>query len=618
MVARRLLAACCVVVLWACPAGTGKAAQQQPADRRALNAIVTQSVLPHLDAFFDRLAAEGKSLEIDGTRAFGGGDLFLPGKIAKALSYLLLDTPRSDPKFATYLAGYRQIARLTAEDPNRTWGIYYYLSAIHALKRAGLLEQAIDADTLSRLRQSLDWRGFVTVPAYTLVDLPTNYYGVAFSIARLRWLLGWDPDESGANRLLDQMLAHYEKYSGEYGFSDETDGEGRFDRYSVLLVGEITHRFLETDLAVTPQLRGWLRKAADVMLVRLNAAGDGIDFGRSIGAYGDTAVLEVLTAAARVGVLTDTERDMAYTFAARAAEKYARFWYDAEMRSVNLWEKGRRTDAYRGKHRILGENLSLAHQLIATNHQWSHMGYRDRAQSASFDAWLETLPWFTLTWFARGEYDRALVTVRQAGRVISLPIVNGGTGQHANTPYFSIPFSPGLVAGVADERFPQLVPELVLADGTRLMPLAYARGLTLEREGAALVVRWRQAELDRLGGRGPQKDPRVSVETSYRFEPGRITRADRFSASAGLGPVDVSLVFASFSEEATVAGPIATFARGSASRFSVSGLPGCVAAAVDEPRYRSPSGPMRTLVSCRAEGVALDQPTTVGWAMTYR
>lgn len=587
-------------------------------DPRPLNAVVTQSLVPQLDAYFDRLLAEGKALEIDGARAFGGGDLFLPGKIAKALSYLLLGTPRSDPKFARYLAGYREIARLTARDPNRTWGIYYYLSAIHALERAGLLEEAIEADTLALLRQTLDWRGFVKVPEYTLIDLPTNYYGVAFSIARLRWLLGWDPDEAGANRLLDRMLSHYEKYSGEFGFSDETDGEGRFDRYSVLLIGEIAHRFLETDLAVTPQLRGWLRKAADVMLVRLNGAGDGIDFGRSIGAYGDTAVLEVLSAAARVGVLTDTERDMAYTFAARAAEKYVRFWYDADMRSVNLWEKGRRTDAYRGKHRILGENLSLSHQLIATNHQWNHLGYRDRAQSPSFDTWLETLPRVTVTWFARGEYDRALVTVRDERRVISLPIVNGGTGQHANTPYFAIPFSQGLVAGVADESFPQLVPQVALADGSVLMPLAYARGLETRRDGDTLVVRWRQSELDRLGGRGPEKDTRLAVETIYRISPGEITRTDTFAPSLALGAVTVALEFASFSEDAQVEATTTRFGRGVASAFVVTGLAGCSARPVDEARYRSPSGPMRTLVSCRTERVPLDQPVTVGWTLKYR
>ena len=29
------------------------------------------------------------------------------------------------------------------------------------------------------------------------------------------------------------------------------------------------------------------------------------------------------------------------------------------MQSVNMWEKGRRTDGYRNKNRILGENLKM-------------------------------------------------------------------------------------------------------------------------------------------------------------------------------------------------------------------------------------------------------------------
>jgi hypothetical protein len=256
--------------------------------------------------------------------------------------------------------------------------------------------------------------------------------------------------------------------------------------------------------------------------------------------------------------------------------------------------------------------------VIVTSQQWDRLGYRDRAPAEGFEAWLGTLPTHTVTWFARGDYDRALVTVRDRQRVLSLPVVNGGTGQHANTPYFPIPFSPGLVAGVADESFPQLVPELALADGTRLMPLAYARDLTVRREGEALVVRWRQAELDRLGGRAPVRDARVSAETTYRFEPGRITRTDRFSPAPGLGPIDVSLVFASFSEGASMAGPAATFARGAAARFSVRGLPECAAVAVDDARYRSPGGPMRTLVSCRAERAAADQPVAVSWTLEYR
>jgi hypothetical protein len=44
------------------------------------------------------------------------------------------------------------------------------------------------------------------------------------------------------------------------------------------------------------------------------------------------------------------------------AKRYATFWYDSELRSVNMWVKGRGTDSYRGTSRALGENFSLLHQ----------------------------------------------------------------------------------------------------------------------------------------------------------------------------------------------------------------------------------------------------------------
>ncbi|MFC5549491.1 hypothetical protein [Massilia aerilata] len=64
-------------------------------------------------------------------------------------------------------------------------------------------------------------------PQWDLIRLPTNYYGVAFSVARLRMLLGRE-DESASKVLLEKMTTHYATYSGKFGFSDETPGEGRF------------------------------------------------------------------------------------------------------------------------------------------------------------------------------------------------------------------------------------------------------------------------------------------------------------------------------------------------------------------------------------------------------
>ena len=87
---------------------------------------------------------------------------------------------------------------MTVDDVNETWGMYYYMSALNKLRKAGLLNEAIRPETLKKLQQKLDWRPFVRVPEYTVINLPTNYLGVAFSIARLRMLLGWE-DASGAS-----------------------------------------------------------------------------------------------------------------------------------------------------------------------------------------------------------------------------------------------------------------------------------------------------------------------------------------------------------------------------------------------------------------------------------
>ena len=335
-----------------------------------------------------------------------------------------------------------------------------------------------------------------------------------------------------SDRLYAAMIAHYEKYSGPYGFADETQGQGRFDRYSVLLAAEIAQRFMETGEMPPREIVDWVRKSADVMLMRLNATGEGFEYGRSLGPYSETAIVEVLTAAAKLGVLSDDQKSLAYAFASRAARRYTEFWIDARTGSVNLWDEGRRTDAYRGKFRILGENLSLGHQYLYTNEAWNELGFKDVSPRADFVRALRTLPTRSVTWFARGDYDRVLVTVRDRGQLISLPLVNGGPGQHMHSPYFPIPFSNGLVSGVADATEPLLVPRFELADGTVLMPLAFFRDVKVEQSGPRTTVSWRQTEMDRMGSRDAVADGRLQVETRYVFEPGVITRTDTYRANS--------------------------------------------------------------------------------------
>ncbi|PWF55268.1 hypothetical protein [Massilia glaciei] len=604
---------------------SGCAAQAAPATAPAaetpMNTIVQRDLQPQLDYFFTRLAAEKEGLLIDGQKPFASNDKFLPGKIAIGLSYVLLNKAADDPALDTRLRQYRDIADLTVGMDNHSWGIYYYLSALHSLKKAGLLERAVSPATLAKLRTRLDWRTFVSQPDYELINLPTNYFGVAFSVARLRMLLGWE-DDSAAAVLLQKTLHHYDAYSGTYGFSDETSGEGRFDRYSILLIAEICERFLETGLPVTPELKQKLRKAATVALILASETGEGFSFGRSLGPYGETAMLEILSVAAKLDVLTPDEKTFAYAYSSRIAARYPGFWYDPAMKSVDMWGKGRRTDAYRGKHRILGENFSLLHQLIFTNRQWNDAGFKDRKVEPGLDKWLaKSQPPFSLTWFAKGEYDRALAVFRDRGHVFSLLMVNGGAGQHDNSPYYPLPFAHGLVAGIPDSghAHPQLLPKFTLADGSELLGAAYLKDIASRRDGDAWRVRYRQDELDRLGDKAPVKDARIALDTEYIFAPGSITRTDTYTPRGELAVEAVTLEFSSFSGAPVVDGTRIRFGEGGVTGFEVDGLAACEARPTEgSDLHKSPNGALLSHVRCASPPFSFKRPLVVRWVLKYR
>jgi len=607
-----------VAVLILLGAGTVAQAAQAPAAIPAYDATVRDRIQPQTEQLLIKLVKDGRKLELDGQPVFNGSDKFLPGKIALGLVDYLVALPKDDPRLPAYLADFRKIAKLTADDTNDSWGAYYYLSALNKLREAGLLKQAVDPLTLAKLRVRLDWRMFVDVDTYQLIDHPNNYYCVAFAMARLRTRMGWE-DGAPADKLYAKIAEHYELYSGEYGFADETDGDGRFDRYSVLLAGEIAQRFVETGGAPPKEVLAWLRKSADVMMMRLDAEGRGFEYGRSIGPYGETAIIEVLTAAAVLDLLTPAEKDLAYAYSARAAQRYVDFWQDPKTGSVNLWDGGRRTDDYRGKFRILGENLSLAHQYAYTSAHWARMGYAGKAPAADWAKGLSNLPRRQVTWFQRGQYDRLLVSVRDGDRLISLPVINGGPSQHMHNPYFPIPFSPGMLSASPDGVAPFLTPRLTLEDGSALMPLAYFKGAKVVTKGARTTVSWRQDELDLMGKNAPIADKRVSVATTYVLEPGRITRTDVFTPAAGVKVKDVELQFGSFSGGAKQAGTTTSFADGAVRRFAVEGLKACQSGPAGEDKeYRSATGAMTTKVVCH--GAPSDQatPFKITWRLDYR
>jgi len=596
--------------------GAAAVAANEPA--APYNQTVTGRILPQSRELLVRLAQEGRGLTLDGVPVFSGDDKFLPGKIALGLAEFLITVSADDPRRAEYIAGFRRISKLTADDANDTWGIYYYMSGLNKLRKAGMLGAAVDRLTLAKLRVRLDWRSFVDVDTFTLIDHPNNYYCVAFGIARLRVQMGWE-DTSGSERLLQKMLEHYRRFSGEYGFADETDGEGRFDRYSILLSAEIAQRFIETGSQPPPEVVGWVRKSADVMLQRVNPNGDGFEYGRSLGPYGLTAIVEVLTAAAALGVLNEQEKALAYAFVCRAGQRYVGFWLSRKTGSVDMWDQGRRTDAYRGKFRILGENLSLAHQFVYTNAAWNQLGFQDKPPSPDFMSALQRLPKRTITWFARSEYDRMLLTLRDRGHVIGLPLINGGQSQHMHNPYFPIPFSPGMLDGIADGSSPQLIPQFSLAEGSVLAPLAYFQHVKVAERGNETIITFQQPCLDRLGGQSPIPDDRFSLTSTYVLSSGRISRTDVYTPKGTVELKGLRMEFASYSDAPVQKGGTTTFGHGAVRKFETSGFEHCGTAPVqDDVAYHTSTGPLLTRVVCESSARAVQGPLKLSWTLSYQ
>ncbi|MFZ6656488.1 hypothetical protein [Undibacterium sp. TJN19] len=588
-----------------------------------MNTLVQKELYPQLDFLSQKLLAEKLQTTLAGYPAFNGKDKFLPGKIATGLAHLMLNPALDQQARAQAMKNFRISADMTVDLENHTWGIYYYLLSLYQIKQAGLLDQAVSPATLTQLKKQLDWRSFVNEADLKLINLPTNYYGVAFGVARLRMLLGWE-DVSGSERLLTKLLEHYDAHSGEYGFSDETDGEGRFDRYSILLIAEICHRLLETGKEVRPDLKLKLRKAADIALNIANDKGDGFSFGRSIGAYGDTAILEILSASAALDILTPVERDYAYAYSTRVFAKFLNFWYDPQLHSVDLWGKGRKTDAYRGAHRVLGENFSLLHQLLTTNAIWRKLGYENSLPLPDLQAWADkTQPVFQLTWFARGEYDRALAIYRDQQHVFSLLLASGGASQHANSPYYPLPFSNDIIAGIPDSGFahPQLIPKLTMEDGSQLLATAFIKNIQTSSAAKTHTVTYQQDGLTRMTGevRPPQKDERVKLSSTYELAPGVISRTDNYTETGTAHIQQASLEFSTFSDAATQEGTHIRFSQGGVTEFTVEGLAQCtIKKVLGEAYFQTPGGPLKNHVTCSTQKLPSARSLRIKWTIRYQ
>ncbi|MBB5504593.1 hypothetical protein [Paraburkholderia atlantica] len=609
------------------------------------------------------------------------GDKFLPGKLALGLSWILIDMKtKGDPAYADYLATYQKITtammtQMTGSNytyANTSWGEYYYLVALNNFQSHGMLNEVFSDAMLKTLQARLTFCDMFgadasgktdTCPAAgTPIDVASlntaqNYYAVSYGIAGLRQKLGWsnptfssntDPTVATMNArdaLLYTLTKHIRNDSTG-GFSDEASNthttyydQARYDRYSTLLIGEVTERTLEmgNQANLTPELKSYLRNSVNLILPQLNTKGQGFNYGRSIGPYGDSAFMEVLTAAANAGILTDQEMKVAYTYIYKSALRYSNFWYDPTLPtpSVNMWVKGRGTDSYRGKPRVMGENFSLLHQYMYVNAWWDKLGFNGKAPLSDTDmqSYLDAFPHYTLTWYNQpGDtahpYSAALITVRDGRRVIDLNL-SQAPDYNSYTPYYPAPSSDNLVYGTTDLAYALMIPQ-VTYNGKTYIPVTYYKNLNVQETNGQVVVtfdtaKFRQAAKNALY----TTDLDLQVHTVMTFAKGSITRTDTLSSGTLPGNLAVETDYTSFADfqntTANSDGYSVSYANSPATNYAAVGFDSCALSQFDtvngatNPLSTTPIGQLHSNFACTTNPFALTggASRTLSWTLKY-
>lgn len=581
---------------------------------------IANRIHPFMKQLFYRIAQDGDGMTMDGVWVYNENAQFVGGKVINLCSYVVTELMQGTEQEAAVQA-MREIIKRSSDLPMKTWGILNAVIGIYRMEQKNIRRRIITPELWERLKQVLDWRTFVDCEHnLALIQQPTNYYGVAFGIARYRELLGWE-EEGYSQKLLNRLMEHIDQYSGDCGFMDETPGQGRFDRYSILVPAEITSTILNTGMELPEQIVRMLRKSVTICLSMVNTSGYGFSYGRSTGAYGDTGVMEVLWAAARVkGLLSGEEEKTAYAYGTSLIRRFCDYWIDSEMRSVNLWEKGRRTDSYRNKNRILSENLSLCMQIASLN-GWHDPGCSpDHLENVVRELETEGVCGKVM-FFSRGEYVRALAVVRDCGHVWMLPLISGGNSHYQKSAYLPIPYEQFMVTGVPDESYRLLVPELTLEDGRRVMPVVYMKDIKWEQEPDGFQIQIVQDEQCVMNTGKIERFDKIRSETVYTWKTGEITRKDIFYLDKDVKISGIRMEFLTFSEEPEAIWEGVRFRTGKACGITAKGYEICRLETLNctDESYHTPDGALKNrIIWERMASDDKEQQVELSWSIKYR
>ncbi|MBP5980594.1 MAG: tetratricopeptide repeat protein [Halomonas sp.] len=503
------------------------------------NISYTSKLMSIINYFAFKIINEGENLTIDNVEVFKEQDPFLQGKIALGLAYWVIEFSPGSRETRKRCFYFKRVMKKFNFVKIESWGIAFYLKALKLLSENELLFECFDYQDLVNLQFKLDWRNFVDENNYKLIDKANNFYGVAYSIAFARYELGWESAKH-SQILLELELNHYDKYSSDSGFADETNGYGRYDRYSFLLIAEIAYRFYESSMPLTKKMKSYLKASASFVLYNVNDDGDGFQWGRSIGAYGDSAYLEILTAAYIHNLLNEDEKLVACYFIKKITYKFLYFWFQSDRMSINIWTDGRSTDAYRGKHRILGENFSLLHQHLYCQKIWERYEFynNDNLLYKKFNGWCKNRENSLIIKFKKNDCNYSFISYFSNKVNTILPLINGER-YHNQMAYQAIPFTKSWFSVVPDLRTHVLSPILQAESNVQYIPHPCYENIFFDKKESSLLVSFENKGFTQFFCKIPDKELSSHLKTSYTFGSGFISAQQEIFLNAEASIVSI-------------------------------------------------------------------------------
>lgn len=321
---------------------------------------------------------------------------------------------------------------------NMLWGEYYYFVVLNNLKVYGMFNEVFSDVMFVMLQQwfifcdmfGFDVSGKISMCLVVgmlidivLFNIVQNYYVVFYGIVGLCQKFGWSSllfvlkidlvvVMMNVCDVLLYMLMNYICNDLLGGFFDEVLNmymiyydQVCFDCYSMLLIGEVVECMFEmgNEVNFMLELKGYLCKLVDLILLQLNFDGQGFNYGCLIGLYGDFVFMEVLMVVVNVGVLIDWEKQVVYVFIYQVVCCFDMYWYDLLllMLLVNMWVKGCGIDMYCGKLCVMGENFSLLYQYLYVNVWWNKFGFGGQVLMVDVDycVWFDVLLCYMFIWY---------------------------------------------------------------------------------------------------------------------------------------------------------------------------------------------------------------------------